>query len=180
MQGDRAILSWIERQGTRATLRFAEQTTRTASASATTGSSASASTGTTTSAGGTKTAAATTSSETGWSEARDVASGDNFFVNWADVPSVRALADGSLAAHWLQKSGAGTYAYDVKLSFSKDRGRTWTPAVSPHSDGTQTEHGFASLFQAPGAGAGLGLVWLDGRAMKAGRARRGRGNWTRR
>ncbi len=27
-----------------------------------------------------------------------------------------------------------------------------------------TEHGFASLFQMPGAG--LGLVWLDGRAMK--------------
>ncbi len=81
---------------------------------------------------------------------------------------MRALADGSLAAHWLQKSGPGTYAYDVKLSFSKDGGRTWTPAVSPHSDGTQTEHGFASLFQAPGAGAGLGLVWLDGRAMKSG------------
>ena len=35
----------------------------------------------------------------------------------------------------------------------------------PHHDGTPTEHGFASLFQAPGAG--LGLVWLDGRAMKA-------------
>jgi hypothetical protein len=133
VQGDRAVVSWIERQGTRATLKFAERTAAGA-----------------------------------WTEARTVASGDDFFVNWADVPSVRALADGSLAAHWLQKSGSGTYAYDVKLSFSKDSGRTWTAAVSPHSDGTQTEHGFASLFQAPGAGAGLGLVWLDGRAMKSG------------
>ena len=43
--------------------------------------------------------------------------------------------------------------------------RSWTQATSPHHDGTPTEHGFASLFQAPGAG--LGLVWLDGRAMKA-------------
>jgi hypothetical protein len=38
--------------------------------------------------------------------------------------------------------------------------------VTPHHDGTKTEHGFASLFQMPGAG--LGLVWLDGRQMKAG------------
>ena len=36
----------------------------------------------------------------------------------------------------------------------------------PHSDGTKTEHGFASLIQMPGAG--LGLAWLDGRAMKTG------------
>lgn len=138
VQGDRAVLSWVEREGTRATLKFAEWT------------------------------GAATPASAKWSDAKPVASGDNFFVNWADVPSVRALADGSLAAHWLQKSGPGTYAYDVKLAFSKDAGRTWTPAVSPHTDGTQTEHGFASLFQAPGAGAGLGLVWLDGRAMKSG------------
>ncbi len=67
-----------------------------------------------------------------------------------------------------RRAGSGTYAYDVKLAFSKDGGRTWTPAVSPHTDGTQTEHGFASLFQAPGKGNGLGLVWLDGREMKSG------------
>lgn len=101
----------------------------------------------------------------GWSEARTAASGADWFVNWADVPSVVPLADGTLAAHWLQKNGPGTYAYDVRLSFSRDGGRSWTPSITPHHDGTQTEHGFASLFQAPGAG--LGLVWLDGRAMKA-------------
>jgi hypothetical protein len=48
------------------------------------------------------------------------------------------------------------------LSWSKDQGRTWSRPVSPHHDGTNTEHGFVSLFQAPGAG--LGLVWIDGRA----------------
>jgi hypothetical protein len=101
----------------------------------------------------------------GWSAPRIVSSGDTFFVNWADVPSVRPLADGSLAAHWLQKSGSETYAYDVRLSFSRDGGKSWSAPVSPHRDGTKTEHGFASLFQAPGAGAGLGLIWLDGRAM---------------
>ena len=102
----------------------------------------------------------------GWTPPATVASGSNWFVNWADVPSVLRLEDGTLAAHWLQKSGSGTYAYDVRLARSRDDGRTWSPSVTPHHDGTQTEHGFASLFQMPGAG--LGLVWLDGRKMKAG------------
>src|SRR5687768_13540789 len=99
----------------------------------------------------------------GWSAAREVASGSDWFVNWADVPSVVRLASGDLVAHWLQKSGHDTYAYDVRLSYSKNNGKTWSTSFTPHSDGSKTEHGFASLFQM--AGAGLGLVWLDGRAM---------------
>jgi hypothetical protein len=100
----------------------------------------------------------------GWSNAQTVASGTHFFVNSFDVPSVRALADGSLAAHWEEKLGADedSDASKVMLSWSKDQGKTWSRPVSPHHDGTNTEHGFASLFQAPGAG--LGLVWIDGRA----------------
>jgi hypothetical protein len=100
----------------------------------------------------------------GWSPARTVASGSDWFVNWADVPSVVRLANGTLVGHWLQKSGQDTYAYDVRLSHSLDEGKTWSTSFTPHHDGTKTEHGFASLFQMPGAG--LGLVWLDGRAMK--------------
>jgi hypothetical protein len=95
-----------------------------------------------------------------------VASGDDWFVNWADVPSVIRLGDGSLAAHWLQKSAPDTYAYDVRLSYSRDAGRTWAHPFTPHHDGTQTEHGFASLFPMPRGG--LGVVWLDGRAMQNG------------
>jgi hypothetical protein len=102
----------------------------------------------------------------GWSPVRTVASGTDWFVNWADVPSVLRLTDGTLAAHWLQRSGTDTYAYDVRLSYSRDDGRTWAPSFTPHHDGTRTEHGFASLFQMPGAGSGLGLVWLDGRNMR--------------
>ncbi len=102
----------------------------------------------------------------GWSTVRTAASGTDWFVNWADVPSVMRLADGTLAAHWLQKSGPSTYAYDVRIAYSRDDGKTWSASFLPHHDNTKTEHGFASLFQAPGAG--LGLIWLDGRAMKAG------------
>ena len=128
--GDRVVLSWVERSGDKATLRFSDRT------------------------------------DTGWTEAQTVASGADWFVNWADVPSVIPLQHESIAAHWLQKSAASTYAYDVRLAFSRDRGRTWSPSVTPHHDGTQTEHGFASLFPMPGQG--LGVVWLDGRQMKEG------------
>jgi hypothetical protein len=103
----------------------------------------------------------------GWSQARTVSSGTNFFVNPADVPSVVRLADGSLAAHWLQTtSESDDEAYDVRLSFSKDDGQTWSASTTPHHDGKAVEHGFASLFQAPGQN-GLGLIWLDGREMKS-------------
>ncbi len=128
--GDRVVLSWVERSGASATLRFSERT------------------------------------DGGWTEPRIVATGANWFVNWADVPSVIPLQHESMAAHWLQKSAASTYAYDVRLAFSKDRGRTWSASVTPHHDGTRTEHGFASLFPMPGQG--LGVVWLDGRQMKEG------------
>jgi hypothetical protein len=124
------MISWIERNGPEATLKFAEKTA------------------------------------SGWSAARTAASGNDWFVNWADVPSVVRLEDGTLAAHWLQKSGPDTYAYDVRLAYSNDGGKTWSPSFTPHHDGTKTEHGFATLFQMPGAG--LGLVWLDGRKMQSG------------
>ena len=99
-----------------------------------------------------------------WSTARTVAEGDNWFVNWADFPSVIALTDGSLAAHWLVKSGSGTYAYDVNIARSKDGGNTWGKAIIPHTDQTQTEHGFVSLM--PLADGRVGAVWLDGRNLK--------------
>jgi len=100
----------------------------------------------------------------GWSEVRTVAQGENWFVNWADFPSVVALRDGSLAAHWLVKSGSGTYAYNVNIARSKDGGKTWSKPIVPHLDNTQTEHGFVSLIPLPDGR--VGAIWLDGRNMK--------------
>jgi hypothetical protein len=102
-------------------------------------------------------------SASGWTTARTVRAAENLVVNFADVPSVRLLADGTLAAHWLEEDGPDPEAYTLHLSWSKDEGRSWSPSVMPHHDGKQTQHGFASLFAAPGAG--LGVIWLDGRSI---------------
>ena len=101
----------------------------------------------------------------GWSAPRVIAEGSNWFVNWADFPSMIVLPDGSLAAHWLAKSGTGTFEYDVTISRSFDGGKTWSKPFVPHRDGVKAEHGFVSLFAA--RDGNLAAVWLDGREMKA-------------
>lgn len=105
-----------------------------------------------------------TRDQAAWNEPRTVAEGENWFVNWADFPSVISFNDGSLAAHWLVKSGTSTYAYNVNIALSKDGGKTWSKPIVPHLDNTQTEHGFVSLL--PLSDGRLGAVWLDGRDMK--------------
>jgi hypothetical protein len=101
----------------------------------------------------------------GWSTPRVIAEGSNWFVNWADFPSIVALPDGSLAAHWLVKSAPETFDYDVNISRSFDSGKTWGRPFVPHRDGVKAEHGFVSMFAAKDGS--LAAVWLDGREMKA-------------
>ncbi len=95
-----------------------------------------------------------------WSKATTIAEGDSFFVNWADFPSVRWLEGSRWVSHWLWRNGADTYAYEVRLSFSEDGGKTWGSPVVPHRDGTQTEHGFVTVLSEGGSAR---AVWLDGR-----------------
>ena len=99
--------------------------------------------------------------ESGWSATRTAATGDNWFVSYADVPSVIQMADGTLVANWLEATNIKIEAYDLWLSYSTDEGRTWAKPFTPHHDGTQSQHGFASVFEIPGEG--LGIIWLDGR-----------------
>jgi hypothetical protein len=97
----------------------------------------------------------------GWSEPGQVMERAGLFVNWADFPSLAVLHDGTLAAHWLEKSGPSPYEYDVRMALSSDGGRSWSDDVVPHHrSGVLAEHGFVSLFPADG---GVGVVWLDGR-----------------
>lgn len=101
-----------------------------------------------------------------WSAPIIVAQGTNWFVNWADFPSLVAFkgAENHLAAHWLQKSAAGTYDYDVRIAQSPDGGKTWRPSFIPHKDGIAAEHGFVTLM--PVDENKSFAVWLDGRYTK--------------
>ncbi len=98
----------------------------------------------------------------GWHHARTVVTGEDWFVNWADFPSVVPVSESWWAAHWLVRRAAGGYAYDIHAAFSNDSGDTWSEPFSPHTDGTDTEHGFVSIFPDRG---GVGMIWLDGRKM---------------
>lgn len=65
-----------------------------------------------------------------WSTPRTITERSDFFVNWADFPSVFVSPTGRVMVHWLQRSSAGRYSYDVRISQSSDDGATWsTPAL---------------------------------------------------
>jgi hypothetical protein len=96
-----------------------------------------------------------------WSAPQTIASGVPFFVNWADFPSLLALSENRLIAHWLEKKGEGTYAYFVMTSLSEDGGRSWSTPVAAHTDTSPNEHGFASLID--DGGGNYSITWLDGR-----------------
>ena len=96
-----------------------------------------------------------------WSAPATVAAGADWFVNWADFPSVSPVGGNTLAAHWLVYQQQG-FGYDVMLSTSADGGRNWREPFPLHVDGTPTEHGFVTLFPWQD---GFAAVWLDGRNM---------------
>lgn len=101
-----------------------------------------------------------------WSVPKTIATGSNWFVNWADFPSLVSYPDNgqTLAAHWLQKRTLGTYDYDVHIAQSLDAGKTWQPSFIPHRDSIAAEHGFVSML--PVSKEKVFATWLDGRNTK--------------
>jgi hypothetical protein len=94
-----------------------------------------------------------------------IASGENWVINWADFPSLAVLANGDWVTHYFEKSARSRHAYDIRLVRSTDRGATWSKPVTPHQDGTASEHGFVSLV--PLQEDRVLAVWLDGRHTTA-------------
>lgn len=99
--------------------------------------------------------------ENGWEYPETVMVDTDFFVNWADFPSVIGTDGKAFAAHRLKKREGGPYSYDVELIFRNNETGRWDQAVIPHQDGTATEHGFVSLES--GSDGSLFGIWLDGR-----------------
>ncbi len=98
--------------------------------------------------------------ESTWSGPQTIVEGDDWFVNWADFPMVVSDGEGHMAAHYLAKTAAGTYAYGVFMVFSNDHGKTWSDPIVPHETETASEHGFVSLLPYDN---GYFAAWLDGR-----------------
>ena len=97
-----------------------------------------------------------------WSAPEKVAAGENWFVNWADFPNLTSLDGERKAISYLEKKGDGFYSYEIHLKFYDPATGKWSSrSVIPHSDNTETEHGFVSM--ASMKDGKLGLLWLDGR-----------------
>lgn len=94
-----------------------------------------------------------------WSDPVLIAEGSDWFVNWADYPQMASFDNGTLIAFFLEKSGPGTFAYDIMVTLSSN-GVNWSSPFVLHDDNTQTEHGFVAM--APW-GENMLVSWLDGR-----------------
>lgn len=97
-----------------------------------------------------------------WGPATTVRASDKVLANWADTPTVMALAGGELVVSWPEISGPEKYAYDARTAVSTDGGRRWSKGTVLHGDGTPTEHGFVSMVPVKGTARAF---WLDGRGM---------------
>jgi hypothetical protein len=101
-----------------------------------------------------------------WAAPTEIARGSDWFVNWADFPSLVVYKnnDQHMAAHWLQKRAAGTYDYDVHIAQSKDGGKSWNESFIIHTDSVSAEHGFVTML--PQDNGKIFATWLDGRFTK--------------
>lgn len=110
-----------------------------------------------------------------WGTPRVVATGKDWFINWADFPALAIEPNGRLTAVWFinnpvtDASGATAHhsSYQAWLSQSSDDGATWTKPMRLTEESDSVE--FVSL--QPLAGGGVLAVWLDGRAKHSGHAK---------
>ena len=100
-----------------------------------------------------------------WGEARTIAQGADFFVNWADFP-VLAVQAGRLTAVWFVNNPAHHAAgghhgtgYHAVYRTSADGGATWNPGLPVSTESAAVE--FVAL--QPLRDGRLLAAWLDGR-----------------
>ena len=95
-----------------------------------------------------------------WINTQTMATGSDWFVNWADFPA-HAINENLILSSYLKKSDSGTYTYDVILSLQKLSGEKVKEDFLLHTDGVKAEHGFVSII--PNQNQGFFITWLDGR-----------------
>lgn len=99
-----------------------------------------------------------------WEQPKAIVQGADWFINWADFPSITEN-NGNLLTHFLKKSSVEKFSYDVKLNILPKGAVTWNNELQLHTDSTQTEHGFVSVV--PYGKDSFFVAWLDGRNSEA-------------
>jgi hypothetical protein len=94
-----------------------------------------------------------------WTAPIEIARAANWFVNWADHPSLTAAADGTLFAHWLVNTGSGEggYGYAIRAATSRDAGRTWQTVFDEGTRNVKDYSGFLTFLPRP---TGMDAVYL--------------------
>src|SRR5258708_7811707 len=77
-----------------------------------------------------------------------------------DLPPAKEMPSPARAGPGRGGGAGAPCASGIGIRQSGDGGRTWSAPLTPHRDGTATEHGFVSLAAESGD---LAAVWLDGR-----------------
>lgn len=103
--------------------------------------------------------------DAGWTSQKVLASGGNWFVNWADYPMI-SVNKTHLMSAYLHRIGSSKMAYDIQFNV-----RPLSQEIPPdykrlNTDNTATEHGFVSII--PSSDSTFFVTWLDGRNMAAG------------
>lgn len=97
-----------------------------------------------------------------WLPPTILATGHNWFINWADYPMI-AVYKGKILSHYLQKATVAPMAYDIKFNVSDTESSGQRQYQTLHDDHTSSEHGFVSMI--PYRDSSFLVTWLDGRNM---------------
>jgi hypothetical protein len=87
-----------------------------------------------------------------WNAPETISEGANWFVNWADFPSLAIAKDGSMLAHWLARlENGGQYGYGIRIAGREADGqRSWRHVAGFNPSDPADYAGFLS-FAANGA-----------------------------
>jgi hypothetical protein len=95
-----------------------------------------------------------------WTNAKEIASGNDWIVNWADFPAIAKNKE-NILVHYLQRSDPVKFSYDIQTIQSSNNGKSWNQENRLHKDTTITEHGFVTML--PYENDSFFITWLDGR-----------------
>ncbi len=95
-----------------------------------------------------------------WTNAKEIANGNDWIVNWADFPAIAKNKE-NILVHYLQRSDPVKFSYDIQTIQSTNNGESWNEENKLHKDTTVTEHGFVTML--PYKDDSFFITWLDGR-----------------